>query len=109
MKRQNWFGMSPAQPARCQVVVDSRGERFLVWLERHNERIIAVILGLIVAAAILWAALFHVGRDNDLKLRLATAQLQVNACAGIRDLATQIDNTPSGSRTEAGRLLARGN
>jgi hypothetical protein len=69
------------------------------------------LVGGAVAVAALLMILHHVGRDNHLKTELAGVrlelQLEKQACSDVRDLAQAIEQTPTGSRTEAGRILAR--
>lgn len=70
---------------------------------RAGWRFMVSVLVVIAMAAI---CIHHADRDVQRDLRIAQLEAEAAACQGIRDLADSIDATPSGSRTEAGAILA---
>lgn len=86
----------------CKVCI-TWPEHFMLLAYIYRYWIVASI----AVAVILPMWLYHVDRDNGLKTRILELEAQVTACNDVRDLALSIEQTPSGSRTDAGRTLAR--
>ena len=84
-----------------------RGSRLKAAIVRWVVMWWDLALGVAGILALFVAAGRYLDTHGTQATELAQLRSQVAACSEIQDVARAIDNTPSGSRTDAGRTLAQ--